>query len=56
MRADSTPEVSSPYTLTLLSVLTISDDVGQATLDPQASQVETNCTLAYANTDICSSN
>ena len=42
VRVDSTPEVASPYTLTLRSVVTTSNDIspsGQATLDPQASEV-----------------
>lgn len=44
-RIDSTPEVASPYTLTLRSVVTTSNDIslsGQATLDPQASEVKTS--------------
>ena len=43
VRIDSTPEVASPYTLTLRSVVTTSNDIslsGQATLDPQASEVK----------------
>lgn len=45
VRVDSTPEVASPYTLTLRSVLTTSNDIspsGQATLDPRASEVKSN--------------